>query len=227
MKIAIMQPYFLPYIGYFQMMAAVDKFILLDDVNFIKGGWINRNRILSNAVPTWMTIPLLGASSNKLIREIEIKPDDGWKRKTLTQVRQSHAKAPFCESILRHCESWIEIANGNLSSYLYRVLKDIAEIMNIRTEIVPSSSIFSKNGLWGVDRVIDICLQTEATHYINAPGGKTLYESEVFQDRGIFLEFIELKKPQLNPELVGTENLSILHLMMHMSLDELRNAIKW
>lgn len=221
-----MQPYFLPYIGYFQLMAAVDKFILLDDVNYIKGGWINRNRILSNAVPTWMTIPLLGASPNKLIREIEIQPDNGWKRKTLTQVRQSYAKASFCASTYRHFESWIETANVNLSSYLYRVLKDVAQILNIGTEIVPSSSIFSKNGLSGVDRVIDICIQAEATHYINAQGGKTLYESDNFQDRGIFLEFIEPKTPQLIPELVGTENLSILHLMMHMSLDELRNVIK-
>jgi hypothetical protein len=225
MKIAIMQPYFMPYIGYFQLMAAVDKFILLDDVNYIKGGWINRNRILSNAAPAWMTIPLLGASPNKLIREIEIQPDNGWKRKTLTQVKQSYSKAPFCDSTLRHFESWIEIANGNLSSSLYRVLKDLAEILNIGTEIVPSSSIFSKDGLSGVDRVINICFQTGATHYINAPGGKTLYDSEVFRDRGIFLEFIEPKNPELNPELLGTENLSILHLIMHMPFSGLKHAV--
>ena len=225
-----MQPYFLPYFGYFQMMAAVDKFILLDDVNYIKGGWINRNRILANAVPTWMTIPLLGASPNKLIRDIEILPDNGWKRKILSQVRQSYSGAPFCGLTLRHFESWIETAHGNLSAYLYRVLKDVAEILNISVEIVPSSSMFAKNGLWGVDRVIDICIQVGATHYINAPGGKALYESKIFQERGIFLDFIEPKIPQLNPKLLGTENSSILHLMMHLSLDDLRrstNSIKW
>lgn len=222
MKVAIMQPYFVPYIGYFQLIAAVDKFILLDDVNYIKGGWINRNRILSNATPTWMTIPLLGASPNKLIADIEILPDNGWRRKMTNQIRQSYAGARFCASTFRHFEIWIENAQGSLSVYLYKLLQDISSILDINTEIVPSSSIFPKNILSGVDRVLDICNQVGATHYINAPGGKFLYDAEVFQKKGIVLEFVEPKIPALPDRVADSGMLSILHLLMHLEPEKLR-----
>jgi hypothetical protein len=222
MKVGIMQPYFLPYIGYFQLMAAVDKFILLDDVNYIKGGWINRNRIFCNGKPSWITIPLLGASPNKLIADIEILPDNGWRRKLTNQIRQSYAGARFCSSTFRHFESWIENAQGSLSVYLYKFLQDISSILDINTEIVPSSSIFPKNRLSGFDRVLDICIQAGATHYINAPGGKFLYDAEVFQNRGIVLEFIEPKIPALPDRVADSGMLSILHLLMHLEPEKLR-----
>ena len=79
MRIAVMQPYFLPYIGYWQLIRAVDTFVILDDVNYINRGWINRNRISIRGEPCWMTLPLVGASQNKLISEINLLPDDGWK----------------------------------------------------------------------------------------------------------------------------------------------------
>ena len=85
MKVAIMQPYFAPYIGYFQLIAAVDVFVVLDDVNYIKGGWINRNKVLCHGKPTWLTVPLQGASPNKKIFELEIAPDNGWKKKMLNK----------------------------------------------------------------------------------------------------------------------------------------------
>src|SRR5512140_19777 len=93
-SIAIMQPYFLPYIGYFQLMAAVDKFVVFDDVNYINRGWINRNRLLLNGGAHTFTVPLRGASQNKLICDIELAEDDGWRDKLLRTISQSYAKTP-------------------------------------------------------------------------------------------------------------------------------------
>ena len=93
MRLAIMQPYFLPYIGYFQLMAAVDRFVILDDVNYIKGGWINRNRLPARNGTMWLTLPLVGASPNRIIREIEILPDNGWKRAMERTVALTYAEA--------------------------------------------------------------------------------------------------------------------------------------
>ena len=100
MRLAIMQPYFLPYIGYFQLMAAVDKFVLLDDVNFINRGWINRNRIAVNDEPYWITIPLAKASQNRLINELEIIDDPSWKRKVVRTVELNYKRAPFLDTAL-------------------------------------------------------------------------------------------------------------------------------
>jgi hypothetical protein len=95
MKLAIMQPYIFPYIGYFQLIKAVDKFVIYDDVNFINRGWINRNRILVNGKDSLFTIPLKEASQNKLINDIDVNWDDAWKSKWLKTLEQSYKKAPI------------------------------------------------------------------------------------------------------------------------------------
>ncbi len=94
-KIAVMQPYFFPYIGYFQLINSVDKFVILDDVNYIKKGWINRNYILVNSKPCLFTIPLVKPSQNKLINETEIAFESNWKKKFLKTIETGYAKAPI------------------------------------------------------------------------------------------------------------------------------------
>ena len=95
MKIGIMQPYFLPYIGYWQLLNAVDKYVIYDDVNYIKGGWINRNRILINKEPKYFNVKLNGASPNKLINEVEVSNDNIWQKKLLKTIEENYKKAPF------------------------------------------------------------------------------------------------------------------------------------
>jgi hypothetical protein len=212
-KVAIMQPYFLPYIGYWQLMAAVDKFILLDDVNFIKGGWINRNRILSSNGPAWITIPLVGASPNRLINELDIAPDNGWKRKMIDTVSQSYSRSEHYGEMLGIFQRWIdEAAKGNLSSFLHRTIEDIRQILGLPTEIIPTATIFPKNGLSGVERVLDICRRTGADTYINAPGGRELYIDKTFVRSGVKLQFVETKS--IAPNIDQWANaLSILHAL--------------
>ena len=215
MKIAIMQPYFAPYIGYFQLIAAVDIFVILDDVNFIKGGWINRNRVLCNGTPTWMTMPLLGASPNKKIFELEIAQDNGWKRKTMALFKQSYAQAPHGEDALKILQNWMENATGGLSHFLVNSLAQVCTLIGIKTKIIPTSLDFSTTGLHGSEKVLAICKELRASHYINAPGGRSLYSHQAFAESGIRLGFINPSIPTLPNQPPEAGTLSILHLLAH------------
>jgi hypothetical protein len=225
MKVGIMQPYFLPYIGYFQLMAAVDKFVLLDDVNFINRGWVNRNRIAVNGQPSWLTVPLSGASQNRLIREIDIAPDDGWVRKMHRAVAVAYAKAPEADSVIPIFESWLSKAAGNLADFLLLTLSETAARLGIETEILPTSSIFPKNGHKGQERILNICRELGASSYINPPGGRELYDRGLFSDARMELSFL---RPNLGALRLagppGDASLSILHILMHKSREEAAQA---
>jgi len=217
-KIAIMQPYFLPYIGYFQLMSAVDRFVILDDVNYINRGWINRNRIPNTSLDTtqWLTVPLRRASQNRLIRDLSIAPDDGWRNCMLRTIQNCYSRSPGSTDLIPRCEGWLNAAEGNLSDFLRRTLADIANQCDITTEVVPTSSAYSGNGLSGQERILDICLQEGATIYVNLPGGRHLYDHALFQSSGVELMFL---KPNISDShLTFCEScgpfLSILDLLM-------------
>lgn len=228
MRLAIMQPYFLPYIGYFQLMAAVDKFVLLDDVNFINRGWINRNRIAVNGEPHWLTLPLLQASQNRLINEIEIVDDEKWRRKTMRMVEMSYAAAPFASEILPLLAKLLAQARGSLSAFLFSSLRQLTDHIGIDVKIEPTSAIYPKEGRTGQDRILDICLREGATTYLNPPGGRELYEVDVFAARGIELLFIDpnLAALSLRHGSQETPSLSILDLLMFNSATAIREATR-
>lgn len=225
MKVAIMQPYFLPYIGYFQLMAEVDVFVILDDVNYIKGGWINRNRVWNGREPMWLTLPLLGASPNRLISEIQIQSDNGWKRKMLNTVMQSYAKAPYAKQATTFFSKVLCDTEGNLVCSIVKSLCELKSQLDLPCKIIPSSKGLSLPDSRGVKRVLDICKNLGAKEYWNLPGGKDLYQDQQFEEYGISLRFIEYRMPSLSLGLSGTESLSILHLMMHLPINELQKIM--
>lgn len=215
MKVAVMQPYFFPYIGYFQLVHAVDAFVVLDDVNFIKGGWINRNYILSRNGPVRLTLELQRASPNRLISEIDIAPPSS---KLLKTVRQSYSRAPFFASAFALVSTVLEIAERNLARFLFQELHAITEFLGIDREWVMSSEIQMDSALRGQDRVLAICESIGATHYINLPGGRSLYDVSVFAERGIALSFIKSHPTsyhQFRDPFVA--NLSIIDALMFNS----------
>lgn len=227
MRIAIMQPYFLPYIGYFQLMSAADKFVLLDDVNFINRGWINRNRIAVNGEPCWMTMPLARASQNRLINEIEIMADTSWKRKMLRTVELNYRDAPCLSEVLSLFSEMLEDAHGSLSVFLYRQLKRMSEYLGLTVRIEKTAAVYPKNGKAGQDRILDICRREGADSYINLPGGRDLYDAEPFVAAGIELLFLEPKFSEMNLQYGGNEGpvLSILDLAILNPPAAVRNAI--
>jgi hypothetical protein len=228
MRLAVMQPYFLPYIGYFQLMAAVDKFVVLDDVNYIVRGWVNRNRIATGHGTRWMTLPVAGASQNRLIDELDIAPDTGWKQGLLAVVGSAYRPAPFAETAIPQFAAWIAAAEGNLSAFLTRILLDVKNLLAIDAQVVPSSSVYPKNGLTGADRILEICRRENATTYINLPGGRSLYDREAFAAAGVELKFIDLAIPPGSVRHGGDEGpvLSILDLLMHNDAAALADAAR-
>jgi len=226
-KVAIMQPYFLPYIGYWQLIAAVDKFVILDDVNYINRGWINRNRIAVNGSPHWMTLPLQSASQNKLICELDLVADDNWRVRLRRTVRHAYSKAPNLDFASALFDELLHQAHGNLSSFLFKTIVWLCSVFRIETEIVPSSRIFPKKGLTGSERLIDICKQLGATQYVNPPGGTELYKAHEFSEAKIMLCFL---RPQLEyADLDCGSNdgtmLSILDTLMFNQVNEVVRCV--
>ena len=197
-------------------MSAVDKLVLLDDVNFINRGWINRNRIAVNGEPHWLTLPLKKASQNRLINEIEILDEPLWKRKMMRTVEASYGSAPFASQVLPLFANLLEDATGSLSAFLFRHLQKVANNLGIQALLERTSSIYPKEGRAGQDRIIDICQREGATDYVNLPGGRNLYDAELFASAGIELLFLEpnLQALNLRHSGQGGPSLSILDLLM-------------
>ena len=191
MRVSIMQPYFFPYIGYFQLIANSDVFVIYDDVNFIKKGWINRNTILVNNTPYLFSIPLQNVSQNKLINEIFISDLDKWKTDLLKTISFSYKKAPFYQDVYPLIEKIISFDELNLALYIQNSLQNLCEYLNVNTKLIMSSEIVKNNDLRGENKIIDICLQLGANQYINAIGGIELYTQENFQVKNIDLKFIK------------------------------------
>jgi hypothetical protein len=222
MKVGIMQPYFFPYIGYWQLINAVDKYVIYDDVNFIKRGWINRNNILMNGEAKLINIQMHKASQNKLINEVEVSGNDIFNNKLLKTIEHCYKKAPFYEDVFPVIESVINQEEKNLAKFLEFSIGQVCEYLSINTNILISSDIEKNNELRAQEKVIEICKILGADVYINAIGGQDLYSSEDFSSHGIKLKFLktgEIRYPQFDNEFVP--NLSIIDLMMFNS----KNAI--
>jgi len=212
MRLAIMQPYFFPYIGYFQLIQAADAFVVYDDVNFIKGGWINRNFILVQGDRARITLQLKGASPNVLINQIEV---GGNGRKLLKSIEQAYSRAPQYLRVFPIIEDILTCDKKNLALYLSHGLQRICSYLGLFPNWYMSSQINKDNDLRGQKKVLAICEQLGSTHYINMPGGKALYDRETFVSHDIQLSFIQ-QKPlsyrQFGKEFVP--NLSIIDVMM-------------
>jgi hypothetical protein len=190
-SLGIMQPYFLPYIGYFQLIHSVDTFVLYDDVNFIKKGWINRNNILVNGAANLFSIPLVEASQNKKINEILIDPSPVWKNKLLKNIEQNYKKAPEFNNFYPILHKIIDYKEPNLALYIYNSITELVEYMGIDTKILLSSSTFTNQHLKAQDRIIDCCKTLQTEEYVNAIGGQELYRKEDFDLQKIKLKFIK------------------------------------
>ena len=190
MKLAIMQPYFFPYIGYWQLIRSVDRFIIFDDVNYINRGWVNRNRILINGAPSYFTVPLHQASQNKKIYEIKTAEGSIWRDKLLKMIEITYRRASCFSDVFPVVEELISCEKDNLSEYLAYQLKVMAVFMDIDTEFVKTSRIYGNEYISGEDRILDICKKENATIYINPQGGQYLYNYNRFEKLGVELYFL-------------------------------------
>jgi len=211
----IMQPYYLPYLGYFQLMKAVDAFVYYDDVTYIKQGWINRNNIIINGQPHRFTLELQGASSFKKINEIQV---GGNREKLYKTFVQAYKKAPYFKQMdwtlyrIFHCPF------NDLFYYIQYTHLHIFNYLGIEINRIVSSDIEKNDSLTGKDKVIDICKRLKATTYINAVGGQYLYDKNEFADNGIELYFLRSAS--------GLPKTSIIDVMMNHDPEEIRAMIE-
>lgn len=192
MKIAIMQPYFLPYIGYFQLLNSVDKFVIYDNIQFTKKGWINRNRMLLNGDDEYFTLPLKKGSDYLNVNQRELSDSfEVDKVKLLRTIKERYSKSPQYDIINPLIESIFNYDDKNLFGFILNALNRIKDFLDIETEIVISSNIPINHDLKSQDKVIAICKSLKATQYINAIGGLELYEKSKFLENEIELKFIK------------------------------------
>lgn len=215
MKLAVMQPYLFPYIGYFQLIYAADLFLIYDDVAYIKRGYINRNTVLSPNGTTRFTIPVPGASQNKLISELSF---DERVEKAMKTIEHSYSKAPYFEKIFPIVRAVLELNDRSIASVCQKSFEDIFSYLDIEKEFRKTSELDYDRTASARDRLIALCHQFGADSYINTPGGRKLYAKEDFAKEGIDLSFVDslpVEYSQGNADFVP--NLSIIDVLMHCS----------
>ena len=223
MKLGIMQPYFMPYIGYWQLMAAVDTYVVYDDVNYIKGGWVSRNNILLNGQKHMFTITLNGASPNKLFNEITIKDDF---KKFSRLIESAYKKAPYYEEVFALLEKIYAYEDRSLGAFMLHSFQVVLDYLDIDTKLILSSTIEKDNTLKAKDKVKHICHILGADTYYNAIGGQELYDKEDFKADGIDLYFVQTNLApyvQLAKEFVP--GLSIIDVLMHNGKEGTRRLL--
>jgi hypothetical protein len=226
MKLAIMQPYFFPYIGYFQLIAAADTFIVYDNVKYTKKGWINRNRLLRNGESVVFSLPLKKDSDGLDVRERSLASDLD-RDKLLNAISGAYKRAPFFDETFRLVSGVVRFEELNLFRFLHNCLKRTCEHLGICTRIVVSSDVGIDHTLRGQEKVIALCEALRATTYLNPIGGVELYSSETFAGKGIALRFLRSKPfeyPQFGSAFVPW--LSIIDVMMFNPPDVVERWIK-
>ena len=228
MKLAIMQPYFMPYIGYFQLIKLVDKFIFYDDVTFIKQGWINRNQILINNQAKMFSIPLTNTSSHVLIKDTLISSAvyEKWKKNFLNSIFFSYKKAKKFPVIYALIEKILEGNPKNISELAIKSVVEVAQYLNLNTKFEICSQFYSNVDLSGQNRVLDICKNEKAQTYINPVGGMELYSKDIFLEYDIELLFIQAEKSvykQFSDEFVPF--LSMIDILMFNDINDIHQQL--
>ncbi|RDY23169.1 glycine transferase [Romboutsia maritimum] len=230
MKVGIMQPYFFPYLGYFQLINYVDKWIFFDDVQYIYHGWINRNRII-HPKKGWQYIilPLKKHSRGDLIKDIKVNNDQRWKDELLGKLTIYKKRAPNYNEAIDVIQKSINIDTDNITQLNAYIISTICNYLDINFEYEISSkcdfdySNVSDSGEWA----LRICEQVNAYEYVNPYGGIDLFDKNKFEESNIQLKFMkmnDLKYPQRRNSFES--NLSIIDVMMFNSKEKIKEMLE-
>jgi hypothetical protein len=189
MKSAVMQPYLFPYLGYYQLVNSVDKFVFYDNVNFIKRGYINRNNVLVNGKAQRFTVPVPGATQNKNINEFNFSSDV---TKILTTIKHAYSKAPFFNNVYPLIERVFTQTDRRVVMLCKASITEIFDYLGIQKEFFISSELKYDQEQTAAERLISISKSLNCEQYINSPGGIELYEKDFFEDRNVDLAFIKM-----------------------------------
>jgi len=229
LKVAIMQPYFLPYIGYWQLFNIVDIFVIYDDIKYTKKGWINRNRFLNNKKYEYFTIPIKNDSDSLNIVDRVISDDfERDKEKLFRKFESTYKKAPYYHEGMGVLIDVFSFPDKNLFNFIFNSINTIGVNLGINSNLIISSSLNIDNNLIGKYRVIEICKSLNATQYINPIGGVKLYDKQCFYEEGIKLYFQKVNEicyPQLNDNFVPY--LSIIDVIMYNGIEGAKEFLSY
>ncbi|WP_027958911.1 MULTISPECIES: WbqC family protein [unclassified Halomonas] len=219
---AVMQPYLFPYIGYYQLANLADYFVIYDDVNYIKQGFINRNNLLVNGEAARFTVPVDGGSSNNKINEVFFKDS----KKTLKTIEQNYSKKENFSRIYSLVENVLEQHERNVVHINRMSIKEVFTYLGLEKTILLSSDLNVSKELSRADRLIEITKKLSCNHYVNAIGGKGLYDKQYFNENGIELSFIE---SDISYYEQGEESfvpgLSIIDILMNCGKEEIEKML--
>ncbi|WP_435213924.1 WbqC family protein [Luminiphilus sp. nBUS_16] len=224
-KLGVMQPYFLPYIGYFQLIAAVDVFVVYDNIKYTKKGWINRNRMLRNGEPVTFSVPLKKDSDYLTVGERQLAASFS-REKLLAQFRGAYSRAPNFDDVYALLESVINCNQENLAQYVYNSILAVCKYLDITTKICLSSGVRIDHELIGQEKVIAMCETLGASTYINLPGGSKIYDKTQFGRYNVALKFLDpllTEYEQFGGRFVPS--LSIIDILMFRDMTDIRSAV--
>lgn len=228
MKLAIMQPYIFPYVGYFQLIKAADIFVFFDDVQFKRRSYISRNAILINNEPNNFSVPVQKGNQQDLINQIKLHNGEfeNWKFKFLRSLSHAYAKAPYFNPVFDLVQAVFETENKTIGALTKKSIEKTCDYLKVKVEFKDSTSLAYDREGTGQDKILSICGLLQANTYVNAINGRSLYTSEIFQEQGTDLFFLEPKvAPYKQFDLDFTPNLSIIDMMMFLSPEEIQTHL--
>jgi hypothetical protein len=225
MKLGIMQPYFFPYIGYFSLIAHTDQWVILDDVQFIRHGWIERNRVL-NSSSEWqyIKVPLVKHSRETLIKDIQIRNSENWKEMILAQLTCYKRKAPYYHKVIDFLKESFLFNTESITHLNAHLLEKTCQYIGIKFNY----SIFSESGIEieeindAGDWAFNIAKSLKANTYVNPINGQSLFDINKFRKANINLCFLKSNLKPYNQRIGKFEpGLSIIDVMMFNNQDEI------
>lgn len=223
MKVAVMQPYLLPYIGYWELYAAADLFVVLDDVQFVRRGWVNRNRLRSDRpglVWAYLTVPVTKARRETPISDIMMRLHSGWGQELSRRIVHLYGRDALECDLVQDLISLPSRSNQTLLPALLRLLSRTSAILQLETPVVLASEIDPKPKAVGQQRLIDLVLGVNGSEYLNLPGGQRLYDPNAFSEFGIELHI--LSPTGFRPWASCGLHLSVLDGILAGDLDRMR-----
>ena len=225
--IVLMQPYIFPHLPYYQLFQAADIFVFYDDAQYMKGGWINRNRILLNGKPHFITFPVQKKTLGTIIAESSFKDDIvRWKAKILRTMEQAYSKAPYFESAFPLIKNICEYDETNVARFAEHSIIEIVNYLDINVETRRSSELKTDSSQAGQDRVIAVVQALGGQTYVNTIGGMELYSPHNFATRNIELRFLKSSSEtytQFTDEFIP--GLSIIDNLMFNSIEEISKQL--
>ena len=228
-SVAVMQPYFFPYLGYFQLLAHVDVFVVHDDTQYVKQSWINRNRILERGAAAFLTLPVASGSHRQLIFEKRLHEPRRHQRKLLERIRQAYDAAPHLDAVSAFLEPLFPGDEETVASFNVRALRALQELLGLRTRLVLASERAYPRSGTAQERVIRICLEEGGARYVNPIRARSLglYDQAAFDAAGLELSYLstsaDIRYHQNGGPFVS--DLSVIDVLMFNSPAQTRELL--